>query len=216
MTTSNSTLLNIKGNGNAILVIGSIFLWVLFASPYPSDPSEQVGFDIIFKGKKVGKVEATKTPKSGGMHYNIQSQVKISIIKTFQIDFSLKNQYWNSGLEEARIKNTVNNNIRDYSTLDWQGDHYHVTKQNESFKLNKKQARFSTACLYFEEPQERSTVFSENYLDYIPIEKIEQNQYKLKLPSGNSNLYYYNEQKELEKAIIRDAILQFSFERKEQ
>lgn len=191
-------------------------IWGLLASPSLSKVDQQLDFKITFRGNQVGEVSAEKLHQGNEIHYEITSQVQVSMIKTFKIDFSLQNYYANQGLEQANLKNSVNDNLRDFSSIQWEGSHYKVMKANDTFKLHKEKALFSTACLYFQEPINRSEVFSENYLEYIPIEKVEADQYKLKLPSGNSNLYYYNERDELEKAVIRDALVQFTFERKNQ
>jgi len=115
---------------------------------------------------------------------------------------------------EARVKSVVNDNIWDQADIQWKGNCYEVNKVKEKpYDLCEGKAPYSTALLYFQNPANYRQVFSESYAKFVPLAHAPDNTYKLKLPSGNENIYTYNSQG-LQKAVINDAIVQLTFLRK--
>ncbi|RYF90713.1 MAG: hypothetical protein EOO00_08745 [Chitinophagaceae bacterium] len=51
--------------------------------------------------------------------------------------------------------------------------------------------RFSVVSLYFEEPKDQLTIFSDALGRKVPIKEIRKGMYRLDLPDGNFNYYNY-------------------------
>ncbi len=175
---------------------------------HASELAERIQYEVHYNDEKVGTLTANKYLRKGKIQYVIKTDVKKRLIKMFHVVFYLNATFSNGILAKAEVKNTVNDNVWDHSKLKWQKDCYSVDKMDEEpYKLCKKQAPYSTACLYFKAPTNHSQIFSESYSQYIPIKGNKADGYTLKLPSGNDNYYHYDS-KGLKKAVINDTIIQ--------
>ncbi len=192
-----------------ILFIG--FCFILLSSFYPEDNEQKIKYSIMYGNSKVGTLHAKQFVENGKTHYEIKSDIKARLIKMFHVVFRLNVVFNRDFMVKARVKNVVNDEIWDKSNIRWKGNCYRIKKDEEDpYQLCHNKARYSTACLYFRAPKGRSELFSENYANFIPIEEKSSGKYALKLPSGNTNYYYYDN-KSLQKAIINDAMVQLKF-----
>ncbi len=66
-----------------------------------------------------------------------------------------------------------------------------VTEDGEEKLLKNFVVKYNTHCLYAQEPILYTSVFSDNYKQFIPIKKIKEHHYKITFPDGNSNEYVY-------------------------
>ena len=99
--------------------------------------------------------------------------------------------YQDSKLVHAGLKNYMNGELRKSSTVDFDGSKYLIKTGKKTMTQNESDVFYSSASLYFEESVNRKFLFSENYGINLPIKKVEDHKYMIKLPNGDENFYTY-------------------------
>ena len=169
-------------------------------------------YGIMYSDNQIGVLSARKTENGTHTTYRLLTELTASLIKEFHIIYDLSATFDNGYLTKAFIRTAVNQNTWDSTSIRWQDSRYRIKQQGEeSYYLNKAQCTLSTACLYFSRPSE-GQVFSEQYRELVAVTQVKPDVYKLKLPSGNANMYYYDEQG-LKKVVVNDTPVQIRFVR---
>lgn len=72
------------------------------------------------------------------------------------------------------------------------GNGYEVTEDNANKKIDIGIVSFNLLCLYFQEPVSFKKVYCDNQQYFADIERTSDGGYKVRLPNGNSNCFYYS------------------------
>ena len=72
-----------------------------------------------------------------------------------------------------------------------EGTNYIVSKDNASESIDEYPIQYNMLCLYTQEPVNISKVYSDNFQQFIDIEKLAPQQYKIKFPDGTYNEYFF-------------------------
>jgi hypothetical protein len=108
----------------------------------------------------------------------------------------------------------MNNDLEDSTTLHQENNNYQVFQfPQKNYMLHSTDLRFSTAKLYFQEPEGIQEVYSELFLQYCRLEPQEDHRYKLYLPDGKVNYYTY-EDRQLVKVDIERTWFNLEFRKK--
>jgi hypothetical protein len=147
---------------------------------------------------KVSSIHADTTTKIA-----VVSQFKIKMLITVDVKYTLQSFYRNGELVSNSIKMYRNDELHSFAKTTKVGSQYKFIKdENES--IYDKRISFSESLLYFNEPNQISTIYSE--FDGIEKTIIESStgHYKIKNPlNGNVSEYFY------EKGILSTAIVHF-------
>ena len=92
---------------------------------------------------------------------------------------------------QAQLYRTLNGKVKVNNSATWNGKSYLMTnKDNEPSSLQHL-IYLTTANLYYLEPTNIATVFSEKFQKMIPIKHVGNRRYLLDLPNGNKAYYSY-------------------------
>ncbi|MBK6525360.1 MAG: hypothetical protein IPG07_07260 [Crocinitomicaceae bacterium] len=147
---------------------------------------------------KVSSIQADTTTKIA-----VVSQFKIKMLITIDVKYTLQSFYRNGELVSNSIKMYRNDELHSFAKTTKVGSQYKFIKdENES--IYDKRISFSESLLYFNEPIQISTIYSE--FDGVEKTIIESSKghYKIKNPlNGNESEYFY------EKGTLSSAIVHF-------
>lgn len=189
----------------SVLLVG----WVSCHSFGQTQEAEKT-FRIMYGDNQLGLLKAKKEQQIASTTYHLLTDLKASLIKEFHITYSLSVQYDTGSMVMAFIKSAVNQNTWDSTHVRWVNNKYRVHKEGESvYYKSQKPCSFSTACMYFQQPQS-DKVFSEQYTKKVPVKEVRSNVFKLALPSGNANFYHYDN-RGLAKVVVNDTPVQVRF-----
>jgi hypothetical protein len=87
----------------------------------------------------------------------------------------------------------MNGNVKADKHTIFTGRQYEVEEASGKKELNINSVTYNMDCLYFQEPVDIKQVYSDNFQQFVDIEKKPEGYYKIKLPDGNSNNYYYKD-----------------------
>lgn len=184
----------------------AISLLALLLSAGPEAKVEQFEYEVIVYNKTIGTFSAVKTQIGENAEYQLTTSIRTRIFKKIEFDFAMQSSYEDHKLVHADLKNYMNKELRKSSTVDYDGSKYLIKTDKKTMTHNESDVSYSSASLYFEEPINRKVLFSENYGINLPIKKVGDHKYMVKLPNGDENFYTYRNGEvvnvEFDKSII--------------
>lgn len=156
-------------------------------------------------GKEIGEVTASLTEYLHTQTYEILSNVSFQVLwKRYHRTTNNLVVYSGASMESSYSGVYMNNDLQDSTSLNQEHNNYHVFEYpRRRYILYSTDLRFSTAKLYFQEPEGVHEVYSERFLQYCKLEAQEDHTYKLYLPDNKVNYYTYEDDELVKVAIER-------------
>lgn len=124
--------------------------------------------------------------------FAIESETKIKIIFTLNIVYSASERFVDGILAEGRAVSTLNGDIQKESVVKKENGTTRVVLDDIPEEFDSDKIRYSIPHLYFHEPKDQSHVFSQQFADFLELEKIDDKAY-LMISEDGKNTYRYNE-----------------------
>jgi hypothetical protein len=171
---------------------------------------QNLRYSINRGGKKVGDLSVTQLKAGTKTTYTLESQVKVNFILSFTVKAKEQTVYENDIFQSSSLCRTVNGKEKANKQIKNNGKGLTVIDDGEEEELKNYLVKYSTHCLYANEPVIYTNVFSDNYKKFVPIEKLSDHKYKIKFPDGNTNEYHY-ENGVCKKVIVRSSLFDAEF-----
>lgn len=156
--------------------------------------AQNMQYAILKGSDTIGVLNYSRNAVANKVVYKAETNVKVRFIFAFSLNSREESCFKDDVLQYSFIFRKVNGNIKaNYSTrLD--GNNYIIEdkKENEVEKLNSYPITSSILSLYYNEPEDNTAVYSDSYKKLIIITKLEEHKYKVLMPDGNYNYYYYH------------------------
>lgn len=165
-----------------------LFLFLLLTF---NGTSRTLNYEITSNGSKIGKLSVTKTTKDNVTEIEIISEVKVKIFVTVDIKYQLNTTYKDNELFYSSVTTYVNGKVRSTNKAEKDGKYYTLTSNGHSSKYINK-ITFTSSMLYFEEPKNKSNLFSEFDNFEKSIKKLGDHSYQIIDPNNShANVYTY-------------------------
>jgi hypothetical protein len=153
--------------------------------------NKMLSYQIVRNGSKVGTLYFSETATGEMDHLKMESDVKTKFIFTFTAHANEEAVYSNGILLHSSIYRKLNGNEKVNKQHEAKGTQYiiHAGEKSEVAKIYP--ITYNMLSLYSKEPENIIRVYSDNFQTFIPIEKTSLHKYKITLPDGNYNYYYY-------------------------
>lgn len=173
-------------------------------------PSEEtIYFDVVYNSRVIGQLYATRTSKDSKTYYQSSTTIETRIIKEIQVTYHYDVVFDASVLKKSEVLISVNDKPHAETITQWTEANYEVIKNNDAVeKTIVDPISYATIQLYFKEPKNITTCYSEQDGSFNSIIEVQRHTYKKINSKGNQNLYYY-EKGTLKKAIIDSGIIKF-------
>jgi hypothetical protein len=172
-------------------------------------PSEEnIYFDVVHNTKVIGSLKATRTIKDSKIYYQSSTTIKTRIIKEIRVNYKYDVIFDAALLEKSEVHITVNEKPHAETLTEWKGTNYQIIKNDKKGKTIKDSISYSTILLYFKEPVNIDTCYSEQDGSFNTIIALGNHSYKKVNSKGKENVYYY-EMGVLKKATIDGGIITF-------
>ena len=156
-----------------------------------SAQSHHLRYAIHRGEEKVGELTFRETTEGTQTTYQVESQVKFSMIVSFTVQAWEKSIFENNVLQSSSLLRKVNGRERTNKQITKTGNGLHIVNKNQKSLTKNFLVKYSSHCLYTKEPHAFTNVFSDNYQQFIPIQKIADHHYKVRFPDGGSHEYFY-------------------------
>ncbi|MES2648935.1 MAG: DUF6134 family protein [Bacteroidota bacterium] len=147
-------------------------------------------FTAIRKGKIVGWLKTMISQNGEEKSLTIDSKLTISIVISFEAKATTVNKFKGNTLIQAGVYRTLNGKEKLDNQIQLTDGRYRVNK-GEAKQVVDKSIRHTVASIYFLEPVGVTEVFSEVYLQFMPLKYIGASVYVSELPDGGTMTYAY-------------------------
>ncbi len=139
----------------------------------------------------IGTIKTTRI--QNGSITRIKADTHVSFRLLFKVDLVyLFNTTFTDGLfSKADTKNTANGNVQEYSKINWDGVKYQAEINDKKKNIHLARAKYTILSMYYEEPINKTKVFSERFATYCALRPLGNQIYEVSLPNGNKNQYKY-------------------------
>ncbi|WP_339714149.1 DUF6134 family protein [uncultured Kriegella sp.] len=165
-------------------------------------------FDIVMNEKTIGSLKATKTNKNSQDYYHSSTTVKTKVIRNITVNYTYDVSFENGQLRKSDVNIMINDRPHAETSTEWRNSEYQMIKNGKEKEVLQKPIDFTTVLLYFEEPVNVSSCFSEQDGTFNTIIPLGNHGYKKINSKGKENIYYYKDGA-LEKATIDGGLASF-------
>ncbi|MBE9463011.1 DUF6134 family protein [Dyadobacter subterraneus] len=148
-------------------------------------------YSVIWRGKEVGFLKATSQAQPQGQFYATDSEMNINMLLTFKIQSNTTNLFSNAQLKEAQVQRFVNKKKKLAATTHFTDNHYELKKDKDDIVKFKSNIPATVTWLYFNEPVQKSEIFSEVFQTFLKFKEIATSVYETTLPDGDIMTYTY-------------------------
>lgn len=159
------------------------------ATPITKD---YLNYSIIKDDKTIGNIRVERSLKDDITEYLFESRAKVKILYSIEVYDKMGVTFKQNILQQAKLYRTMNGKLKVNNTAIWNGSFYNLSDKDGANGFLKQSVFCSTASMYFNEPGNVKSVFSEKFQKMVPIQKIDSKKYRIDLPNGNTTTYTYN------------------------
>ena len=153
---------------------------------------KSIGYAIINKGDTIGQMQIFQKTSGNDIAYSVASTVTTKMLMKVKVDVQEMAQYHNKKLVVSSSQRFINDKPKANKQTKAYGNYYLIRDDDKEDTLALKEITYDFSMLFFKEPAGVKQVYSNYYQTNLPIQQQESHSYKIDLPEGGSNTYYYN------------------------
>ena len=166
--------------------------FALFLSIVSFTQRSVLTYNVVQNNDVIGWLKLDKRDSANSSFIKFSSEIKKRVVFLFTIIEKQEVFFQNGIMTYSYVYRKINDNIKVNKFTTYVSGHYLVKKDKSSTPLMLNNIAYNQLSLYFYEPATIQQVYSDNYEQYLKIEKSGNQYYTLKLPGGNKNTYYYS------------------------
>ncbi|RAJ10596.1 hypothetical protein LX64_00201 [Chitinophaga skermanii] len=155
-------------------------------------------YQVTSNNKVIGSVEAHQKGNGSLRHIIIKSRLQLKLIGNVNTDIEaeFKNNHLLSA-SSTRLTNKEEEKNKNKTTTQLVDKNYQIVHDGKKSEL-KQAIQFVVGDLYFTEPKDIKSVYSETQGQMLDIRALNDGQYELIMPDGKKNVYTYAKGKLIE------------------
>lgn len=182
---------NSKKIKKQIFGVPGLFLVILLTTSTAHSQNKSFTYQIIRNGSKVGTLHFSETNSAGTDYLKMESDVKTKFIFTFKAHANEEATYVNGVLLRSSIYRELNGTEKANKQHQADNRQYVIHNGRDLTVIKNYPITYNMLSLYSKEPENISVVYSDNFETFIAIQRTDAHKYKITLPDGNYNYYYY-------------------------
>lgn len=189
--------------------VAKVLLSFMLAMSLSCVYGQKLAYDVVKGRKTIGKMTVERIRVADTIKYNIESRVEFNLILSFKIDFLSQEFFVDDVLIDGFAESRLNGKPQKKSIVKGDGQKYVVNVNGSPVTLSNKQIKRSIPLLYFDMPESKTTIFSQQFSEFLPIQQVEEGVFELTSPDGK-NVYRYENNTCVEVQVFR-TYANFSF-----
>jgi len=142
-------------------------------------------------GDEIGWLKLQKSDSNTTTLITFDSEAKKRMILKFEVKEQQSATFQNGILMKSSVYRKVNDDVKvDKYTIN-KGTYYLVNEKESSALVTINGIQYNQLSMYFQEPVKINKVYSDNFQCLLKIENLGNHSYKIKLPTGDTDYYYY-------------------------
>lgn len=147
-------------------------------------------YQIKRNGNVIGQMQLQQKNNGAETFLKMNSKVKTRFIFEINVQTSDESFFKNGQLQYSSVYRKVNGKEKENRQTKLLQQNYQLLAGNKSSLFNSN-INYNMMLLYCQEPTHISQVYSDNFQQMLAIKKIGANNYRIDLPDGNYNTYYF-------------------------
>ncbi len=148
-------------------------------------------FSVHIGNKEIGSIHAKRVKMDDKEIYNVVSNATFRVVWKYHRTTDMVAIYANDMLHSSISKIVMNNDVKEHSEF-WKDGNGYKCHTKDKIEKKEKVIHYSSVKLYFEEPTDIDSVYSETFLEMSYLENLGDSRYKLFLPGNRENTYSYH------------------------
>lgn len=165
-------------------------VFILFAASAIAQ-QQQYHYNVLHKSDNIGRMSITQSQTGDELNVRVVSTVQMHMLMTIKVNVAEESFYKKDRLMQSSIYREVNGKQKANRQTNYSGDCYKLITEGKIGKLNKTFIGCNLAKLYCNEPVNTGEVYSDNFQQFFALKIVSEHTYRLDLPNGNYNIYYY-------------------------
>lgn len=149
-----------------------------------------LSYDVIWKENIIGNLNLTESAKDHKVFYELKSEVKTSYIFSYHSYTNESSVFENERMLYSFYYQKVNGKETINATA-VSGNYFKLNSDGNVDSQISNPIQFNILQLYGNCPGKRIEVYSTHYQRFLDFVKITETKYRLDLPDGNYNYYFY-------------------------
>lgn len=150
-----------------------------------------LNFKVVHNGNKIGWIKLHKVDSGSITTIQLTSEIKRRIIFLLSVIEKQEVSFDEGSMTSSSIYRKVNDDVKMNRQTIFKGNYYEVRDKNSSERVMIKRINYNLLSMYFKEPVNIKQVYSDTFQRFLDIEPKGNASYKIILPDGNYNYYYY-------------------------
>ena len=174
----------------AIILFTQAFI-ILFLSCGVYAQSTILNYKVTQGKDEIGWLKLQKNDSGATTFITFDSEAKKRMVFMFSVIEKQAAIFKNGILMQSYVYRKVNTDVKVNKYTVNQGNYYLVNNKTSAEKVMINGIGYNMLSIYFKEPENIKQVYSDNYERLLDIENLGNHSYKVKLPGGDANYYYY-------------------------
>ncbi|MEO8794203.1 MAG: DUF6134 family protein [Daejeonella sp.] len=153
--------------------------------------TQKIRFKILRNDSCIGEISIEKNTINVQTSYHLKSELLIKMLIDLHIISTEETIFKNGKLKYSTVNRKINNNEKTNKKVEYINGKYQLYNGKKSRTTKLDSVSINLASLYLSEPCKSQKVFVDNHQSISPIIPLGNNSYKVILPDGNYNIFYY-------------------------
>jgi hypothetical protein len=169
---------------------GMFIVLILFSLTLCAQVQTRV-YNVSYKGKNVGSMELYQNKTNENVYLKIVSNVQIRFVVNIKVNIEEESMFQSGRLMYSNVSRKVNGKEKANKQTKATGDTYQTFSGGKPGSVNNKLIDYNFNLLYCNEPVNTQIIYSDNFQQFLNIQKVSEHRYKIELPDGNYNYYSF-------------------------
>lgn len=149
--------------------------------------AETTKFAIKRNGVVIGQMAFSCRQEGENVFYQIHSSVNTRFLFKINVETQDYAHFKQGKLFSSSVKRLVNGTQKEPKETKWINNSYQTSRG----LVIKEPINYNMMLLYAKEPTNMKEVYSDNFQCFVPIKKLGEHRYRVNLPDGNYNEYFF-------------------------
>lgn len=184
-----------------LLIILPISLFLMSVGPSAKVKSHV--YNVSLDGRPIGTYEVNRTDINNAVTFRVETSTAAGLIRPIEHKFVMMSSYNEAKLISSDLKTWVNQELESSSVIQWDGNQYVKQEGEKLQEICQDMVDYSSASVFFEEPESRKHMFYEKYGRSLPLTKVGNHTYEVELPNGGVERYIYEDKEVVEVQFVQ-------------
>lgn len=169
-----------------------LMMWALLSARPVYTQQDKLTYRVMHSNTQIGIMTIHRITAGQRTDFVMASEVKKRLIASFTINETHTQTFMNGIMMDASAHRKINGKLNAAKKTVLSGVTYTCISGESTESKILEPVTLSVLGMHFIEPAEMKAAFSDNFQELLHIHPLGNHRYKLILPDGNSNIFYYS------------------------